>query len=355
MLRDPQRKSIPRMAWEAVALWRAKGTRPSRYIRSLLYRRHIGDPAAFLSYAEYDAIRAVMSQSPSREVMSDKLLFFRTISESDDVRLPRHLGHTENGCFYGSDGEAHSLETASDLRCLLERLLDDVRSHGGTSLFAKPTEGTFGRGVFKVASPEPSPKLLQALRTTDYVLQQTVAQHPALAAVYPHSLNTMRITSCHPGSREPEVTSAWIRLGRGGAIVDGGNAGGFFAGIDLETGRLARFCGTLFDKGGKTFTHHPDTGHPLLGSGEAPFEVPDFAAACEMVRVAARLIEHPIIGWDVAISTKGPVIIEANSTPIYYFDEVANGGCLSNPILGPYFRDMLVELEGDGQGSPSTF
>ena len=331
------------MAWEIVTLWRSKGERPNRYFRSLLYRKHVADPRQHMSQEEYHTLRNAMKNSPVKAQMKDKLVFHRHLEGKAGIRLARHLGHTGEGRFYTADGSDYPLDTADDLQRVLEDALADVRAHDGDSLFAKPTSGTEGRGTFKVMTASPSEELRESLHNTDYVLQQTVAQHPDLAAVYPLSLNTMRITTLRPETGEPTVASAWIRFGRGGMVVDNGSAGGIFAGIDLATGQLARFCGTLFDKGGETFAHHPDTGHALIPTdGAAGFEIPCFPEAIEMARVAAREIVHPVIGWDVAVAPDGPVLIEANSTPDYYYDEIANGGYLSNPVLGPYLRTVLA-------------
>lgn len=57
-------------------------------------------------------------------------------------------------------------------------------------------------------------------------------------------------------------------------------------------------------------THHPRTGLPLDG-----FEVPHWSAAVELARRAHAdaFREFRALGWDVAVTADGPVLLEANA------------------------------------------
>jgi hypothetical protein len=47
--------------------------------------------------------------------------------------------------------------------------------------------------------------------------------------------------------------------------------------------------------------------------------------ACETAKEAARHIPDRLIGWDVAITTTGPTIIEGNEDPHLFMSDVAYG------------------------------
>lgn len=340
IFRDPQRKSFPRIAWEAAAFKREKGEGPSQYFQSFLYRKGVRAPLRYLSRGDRERLNQLIMREEASLKLRRKHLFEEHFSQAPGVRLARHLGYAEEGTFRASNGSEFPLDTSKDLERMLERLLDNVRAHGGDSLFAKPTNMSRGRGIMKVTSSLPDPTLWESMQERGYVFQQTVAQHPKLAAVVPDTLNTMRITTVRREGEEPAVTSVWIRFGRVGGFVDNASAGGLFAGVDLATGRLARFCGSYFDKGGKVFTQHPDTGHPLFGGGRPAFEIPEFEAALEMALAAARHSDYPLVGWDVAVAHDGPVLIEANFKPDVHADEVANGAYVDNPVLGPFIQEI---------------
>ncbi len=56
--------------------------------------------------------------------------------------------------------------------------------------------------------------------------------------------------------------------------------------------------------------------HPISKEKIVGFNVPMFKEAVEMVKEAATVVpEMGYIGWDVAISEKGPVIVEGNCFP----------------------------------------
>jgi len=58
-------------------------------------------------------------------------------------------------------------------------------------------------------------------------------------------------------------------------------------------------------------THHPDTGAPIEGR-VLPFWPETVALAC---RAHAAFLPRVIVGWDIAITSGGPVLIEGNGAP----------------------------------------
>jgi len=56
------------------------------------------------------------------------------------------------------------------------------------------------------------------------------------------------------------------------------------------------------------FTHHPDSGAPIAG-----FVIPRFQETLEVALAAQSAFpEVPSVGWDVAITDDGPLLLEAN-------------------------------------------
>ena len=86
----------------------------------------------------------------------------------------------------------------------------------------------------------------------------------------------------------------------------------------------------------KRFETHPLTGIPFMG-----FQVPLWDEALDMVRKAARKAygyNCHWIGWDVAITPDGPVLVEGNNLPGY--DMCQNAGHVDEGML-PRFEKLL--------------
>ena len=78
--------------------------------------------------------------------------------------------------------------------------------------------------------------------------------------------------------------------------------------IDTKTGRLK---GVATDKDLRKYKKHPTTRMEFDN-----FEIPYFKEMKELVLKAALVNQNiKVVGWDVAITKKGPVLVEGNRRP----------------------------------------
>ena len=181
----------------------------------------------------------------------------------------------------------------------------------------KPAFGSRGKGAESV---EMGPgKMKEAYEhicsLPDGVVEEFVKQHPVMNELTPASVNTIRIVTM--SSKEKAVTAdgrhtdiayAALRIGGGNSIVDNFHSGGMAVAVDLETGKI---CTDAADMEGNVFNAHPVTGTVFRG-----FQIPYFRESVEMVEDIIREKEvEGYMGWDIAISEKGPVLIEVNTHP----------------------------------------
>ena len=90
----------------------------------------------------------------------------------------------------------------------------------------------------------------------------------------------------------------------------------------------------FIDDAGAIFDKHPLTGFEFNKIKKIPYVKESF----EMVKEAALLIpEIRYIGWDVAITEDGPVVIEANEYPSY--------GLIQNYLLNPENPGHLKQIK----------
>lgn len=138
-----------------------------------------------------------------------------------------------------------------------------------------------------------------------FLIEEKADNHPVLEALHPGSLNTLRIVSIRTGDGRWHLPLAYLRVGKGEHQVDNSQFGGIMVPLD-ESG----IGGTAWDvKAGRYYTHHPDTGVAFVG-----LELPLFQETLRLVRHACSHFGFMMtIGWDVAVTPDGPMLIEGNA------------------------------------------
>lgn len=138
------------------------------------------------------------------------------------------------------------------------------------------------------------------------VLEEPIVQSAAMARLHPSSVNTIRAVTLKL-KNELKIIFMMLRTGQDGSFVDNGSAGGVFCAVDTERGVVTAAA----DHTHAEITNHPTTGVPLIG-----FEIPEFAELKELLRTLADKVEGVnYIGWDLAHTDEGWIMVEANSNP----------------------------------------
>ena len=176
---------------------------------------------------------------------------------------------------------------------------------------AKPVVGTCGKGIEKIDTSkyESLDQVYDYLTQEgmNYELEEVIKQCKEVSSIYPDSINTVRIVTIVDDAGVPHVICAYFRIGNG-KYVDNFNSGGMVAPVNEETGEV---LDKAIDKKKNLYEHHPATNALIKG-----FVFPDWEKAIEMVKKASLVVpEMRYIGWDVAFSTKGPVLVEGNEYP----------------------------------------
>lgn len=186
-------------------------------------------------------------------------------------------------------------------------------------IVVKPAGEQGGAGV-TLWAPEGAPPATEAALAAalaarfgarrDWLAQARLVNHDALRPLALDALATARITTLLDEAGAPEIVTTALRFPGGpGTPVDNIKAGGLMAPIDPETGALGQGCR---GRGLGDFDLHPVTGARIAG-----LVLPDWAAAAALVRRAhaAAFADYALVGWDVALTPSGPVLIEGNGKP----------------------------------------
>lgn len=181
------------------------------------------------------------------------------------------------------------------------------------------------------------------LQNSDYVYLEAIVQHPKMGELHPSSVNTLRIVTYRTDHGKTGIMSALVKMGANRSHMDNASAEGCFAGVDLEQSTLMQKGFTLPEVEYSVLERHPDAG--VLFDG---FEVPFFREATSVTRRASEFIPLTVVGWDVAISENGSVLIEGNSNCHLGMSEIAYGGYYRNPVLRYLIEDHSPELSRIG-------
>lgn len=183
-----------------------------------------------------------------------------------------------------------------------------LASHVGERVIYKPLDGGQGKGiaVFDVTDPDALAAELRAMPAG--VVETWIRQHPQMQALYPDAINPIRIQTINHGGK-PVCLCATITAGRSERFANA-SCHAIFALVDVQTSAVTT-DGCDYD--GNSYLVHPVTGIPLRG-----FQIPHWQELLRTVTEAAALIpEIGYIGWDVAITEDGVVLIEGNNDPGY--------------------------------------
>lgn len=189
----------------------------------------------------------------------------------------------------------------------------------------KPLDGNGGLGikVYDITGERIKEVYFEIQTLSRGVVEGFVIQHPDMASLAPSSVNTVRIVTICDG-KSTELAYVAMRVGSGKSVVDNFTDGGMVVGVDMETGKVVTPGCTI---SGVPFEDHPETGTHFRG-----FQIPYYKEAIELAKEAGKTITG-YIGWDVAITVDGPVLIEANIMP-------------GNRILQmPYVPDRIGRME----------
>lgn len=185
--------------------------------------------------------------------------------------------------------------------------LDNILNNSSGKVVVKGSKGQVGAEVKILKSKDYTHQsLLEYMKVNKFdLLEEYVVQHPDIMRLSPSGLNTVRIfTQIENGKLY--YLGARLRITINSQI-DNMAAGNPAAPINIEAG-VVDGAGVFSDMAVKEVELHPVTGISIVG-----FKIPFWEDVLRLVEQAVFLVpENKSIGWDIAISDKGPELIEGN-------------------------------------------
>jgi len=228
------------------------------------------------------------------------------------------------------------------------KLVEYLSSSVVGKLVLKPYDGMGGKGIavaYKDNGIIYIKKKNSVCRLADFelnypcVIQEYVQQHHLLNR-FSDSVNTIRMaTLLTKDKSDVLLLGAFIRFGVGNSDVDNLSSGGVAAGVNVDTGGIYDLA---VDFNGDIHHHHPSSGIPFKG-----FTVPFWDEVTNLARKVQRHFEyHKLLGLDIAVTEKGPVIIEINAVQDLVAMEMTYGPILKRPEVLDEFGSYGILING---------
>ena len=151
--------------------------------------------------------------------------------------------------------------------------------------------------------------LTAASKVEPYILQPRALNHPDIAAITDTALCTVRTFTFRAPNRPPEYLDGYLKFPTGNGVTDNTHQGGIASPVDKKTGMLRRAVSG--DPISAEFSHHPDAGAEMSG-----MQVPYWDQVVDLSLNAHRALStNPVLGWDIAVTPGGPIVVEGNAAP----------------------------------------
>ena len=323
--KDPGRKGIINIVYDLFYLLIKKREIPIHYFTRLLYKKSSSQELkSYISLKEIQGLTKHYFNTNIYEYIFEDKIIFNQVMDKLNIPNPKVIGYIVENNIYTSK----KVYNFSDEFQLKEKL-DELATVEGVDLFLKPNKGMNGRGCFSYSINRNN--IIDYNKTVSevYIIQEKIIQNHNLNKLNKSSINTLRFNTINNGS-EPKILSTILRIGLNDKQVDNG---GVF--IKVDEGLLSDPAYSLLQYGGNRYYKHPDSKAIFKG-----FEVPDYAKAKSIVLECAKHFSGEIIGWDIAITENGPMIIEGNHNPDLGMADIAYGGLRKNRN----FKRILEEM-----------
>ena len=235
---------------------------------------------------------------------------------------------------YGREYWVNLHEASYDTFC------EFLKSINYNDIIVKPINGLGGHGIKKISVKNKDSKEIydDLTQVGPVIVEEFVSQHEILSGFGAGAVNTIRIPTIYENDK-CKLLYAILRIGVSEA-VDNFHSGGYVARVDVDTGIISG-CG--YTRNGEEYRTDPYSGCVIMGT-----QIPYWDDIVELVKKSSERIKSVgLIGWDIAVTKNGPILIEGNSNPMLALYEMAFGEKKEGHRY--LLEDFLDEKEAAGE------
>lgn len=195
----------------------------------------------------------------------------------------------------------------------------------------KPLKGSLGKKIHICDTENPDTLLENINNSRPCVVEEIVKQCDFMSKLHPESVNTVRVVTFLQNDDVVKILYAVLRMGRGTSIVDNGGSGGLLMLVDVETGKV---ISDATDENTCCYEYHEGLGIRFMD-----LQIPKWNELLDLSEKLAR-IEPTVrlVGFDLALTEDGWVMIEGNDNPQPGKQIILQQGAM------PEFRQMIKEI-----------
>ncbi|MEE1037818.1 MAG: sugar-transfer associated ATP-grasp domain-containing protein [Eubacterium sp.] len=218
-------------------------------------------------------------------------------------------------------------------------------------LALKPSAGTHGDGFYCMAyendeftingdvmTEEEIVELIHTFKSY-YLITEYINMHDDLKAIYPKSVNSIRVMVINEEGHDPKIMQAYMRIGSSKTgFTDNVGYGGICVMVDKETGELYN-PETVRDHKFSPCPLHPDTNHPIAGY------IPYWdVIKTKIIEICRYMCELEYLGFDIAVTQDGFQVIEIN-----IHQDLHKVPTLDEEVMNFFRRKINNKLRGKGE------
>lgn len=300
--------------------------------------RHAGsDRTAFIGYIRNRQINRVFNaHSAGQRAFSHDKRLYGALLRGFGIAAPEIVA------------VAHRTLRGQDTRFIHRpaALADWLAETGAYPLFGKPCQGGASEGTISINRYDAARGMLELIEGREravtafaeevfrryghsgYMFMPRLRPHAALRAMAGETIGSLRLVTLMERNRPVPLYAIW-KIPAVGAISDTlWRKGNMIAHVDVSDGRVLRVVqGAGFAL--RELEAHPQTGARLVGE-----RLPDWRQVLDIGHKAALITPAVrMIGWDIAITDDGPVILEANGNTNHTMLQTLTGRGFLDPQM----------------------
>jgi hypothetical protein len=298
-----------------------------------------------LSYQLYATPLLVLSNPTDVSLANDKISL-STLLGSAGIATPSILGMVREGALRDPSGAERTLPRHD----FLVKPAAGMQGNG-VAIWRYRTDGRWSNAGEHLDETALTSRLIRnaASMRGGGLMQEVLVNHTDMGPIAPYALSSFRIVTVLDENGRPEVVIGQFRTATDPAsVVDNYHAGGCLFALDLKMGEFGVGHQLDFAERPQSITSHPVTGAPI-----ADQPVPGLDEICATALAAHGLLPKILcVGWDVAYTSRGPVILEANVPPgLQPSQQIAIGDRARRrfvELVGTHARQWLEATEPPG-------
>ncbi len=276
---------------------------PDTYFRFGMFMKDFGDMELMKTFIPQQAYARYAADKDSRyHILIDDKILFHNIARMYGIPVPERFFVFQDNIFCKNGQIISDMEVDEILNQITDERVFIKRYRGGAgsgiSIAVRKEDGLFlDNGQRLTASA-----IRDRFSDSNYIFEKQIVQEKTLARFNPDSVNTIRILTY-----KNKPISAAVRFGGKGDYCDNISKGGMAVSINLETGELGEYGMRMYD-----IEHYYE--HPYSHLKFKGVTIPNWNLIIECVNKALSVLPYyNSIGFDIATTNDGPIIVEINS------------------------------------------